>query len=89
MKTVYFIMDVREEHQPKHNHIVIGINAQDLRSRVSTMNFSAEDYECEVLCTEETYDYIVARLVFGAFELTEIHKVEMKNMHFYKEIVMF
>ena len=89
MKTVYFIMDVREEHQPKHNHIVIGINAHDLRSRVSTMHFPAENYECAVQCTEETYNYIVARLIFGAFELTEIHKEEMRDMHFYKEIIMF
>ena len=89
MKTVYFIYDKREAGQEKHNHVVIGINKQDLRSAVSRMHLRVEDYEREVLCNEETYNYIVARLIFGVFELSEIHKIEMSDMHFYKEAVMF
>lgn len=94
MKLVYFIFDKNNPHK----HVLIGINKKDIgNARVQTPDRQEINWNTviwEVLCSEETHEYVKRHLVHGGFDpyentdTADIYLKEMLDMHFYKEIIM-
>ena len=99
MKEVFAITEKRRMVQTKPRHVLLGINKDNLNR--ATMFTEARQkinwdrtFTMGLLCTEETYEYIKKHLMFSGFDPYEIpeaeiiHLEEMKDMHFYKEVVV-
>ena len=99
MKEIYAITEKRQEGQTKPLHVLFGINKDELRTATGQTDARYKtnwnrDFTWVLLCTEETYNYIEKRLMFGGFDpyeiesATETYLKEMADMHFYKEVGM-
>jgi hypothetical protein len=98
MKSVYAITEKSKEGRTRPKHVLFGIDKNDLDSAKmfteARQKINWDNTTWGLFCTEETYEYIKKHLIFSGFdpyeipETTAIHLEEMKDMHFYKEIVM-
>jgi len=98
MKAVYAITEKRQEGQKEPKHVLFGIDKNNLDyAKLSTearQKVSWDNFIWGLFCTEKTYEYIKKHLIFSGFDpyeiedAIEIHLIEMKYMHFYKEIIM-
>lgn len=101
MKEVYAITEKRREGQTKPRHVLFGVNKDDLshatRFTEARLKINWDtSFIWGLLCTEESFEYIVKHLMFNGFdpyeipEASEIYLKEMErlNIRFYKEVVM-
>ena len=101
MKEVFAITEKSKEGRTRPKHVLFGINKNDL-SHATMFTEARQKINWEtsftwgLLCTEETYEYIVKHLMFSGFdpyeipEAAEVYLKEMErlNIKFYKEVVM-
>jgi len=87
MKSVYYNHEKREEGQKKHKHLIFSTKER----AIEQVHMSDITYDYPVwglLCDEETFNYIKEREKFGVFIPNEEQRKELRNMHFYKEVIL-
>jgi hypothetical protein len=99
MKEVFAITEKSQEGRTRPNHVLFGINKDDLRSATRftdarlKINWNT-DFVWGLLCEDETYEFIKKNQMFSGFDPyenevhTEIFLRLMTDMHFYKEVQM-
>jgi hypothetical protein len=89
MKSVFFASSELEEGHTAPRHACLSTNEKALNryKNESRIRFSYPDYG--LLCDEETFKWIKGHQIDGVIVLTKENHMELKKLHFYKEIIMF
>ena len=99
MKEVYAITQNQGDALVEFKHVIFGIDKNALRSAIMQTEARKKinwhrDFTWGLLCTDETFEYILLHQKFGGFDPYEIEDErearlkEMIDMHFYKEVGM-
>ena len=87
MKEVFALSEKRKEGETKPRHILFGITERDLNSAKmfteARKKINWDNVTWGLLCTDETYEYILLHLMFGGFdpyESPDVTEIYLKNL---------
>ena len=88
MKPVYFAYGVLEEGHTAPRHMCLSTDESMLNRYKNQSGKSFSRPDCTVLCDAETFQWIEDNQFDEVIVLTPENRDELKELHFYKEIVM-
>ena len=86
MKSVYHNSEKLKEGQTKTKHHIFSTKERAIEQHMSDIKYDFPVWG--LLCDEETFNYIKEREEYGVFIPNDEQRKELKNMHFYKEVIL-